>query len=263
MRKLAVLMAISAGLVASQGWALIEDGIIDGALGTDITAYDGWNRNTSGWYGPQEDQEVDYLATTGQAWDMEAFFLSGGTLTMVGGFDFQDGYQGYHAGDIFIDINGDANVPATAPYTSPQGYDYVLDMNWAALTYNVYALTSSSTVVPVGPSMRQGANPYRYSSGGTLLSSGVSVADYESSVASVGGLTGGSHNVLQFDLSGINSLWPILDSDADSRVDGGVAFHFTLECGNDMLTGRVPDGGATILLLGVALAGLGVIRRIS
>ena len=47
-----------------------------------------------------------YRSVTGQQWDLEGFFLSGSELTMVGGFDFENGEYAsghtYLAGDIFI-----------------------------------------------------------------------------------------------------------------------------------------------------------------
>jgi len=66
----------------------------------DITIYD--NRGTgTGWYGGNEDQEVEPGMVNTQAWDLEGFFLQGNSLSMVGGFDFKNGYEGYKSGDIF------------------------------------------------------------------------------------------------------------------------------------------------------------------
>lgn len=249
--------------------AMLNDGTIDNTLGTEITVFDGWNQYATGWYGAQEDNEVDYRASTGQGWDLEAMYLSGDTLSLVGGFNFASGFGGYRSGDIFIDINGDANVPAdVSKPTSPQGYDYVLDMNWASMTYNVFDLSPTSEIEPVGPSIRQGANPFRYRSGSgtaTLLpgGAGAGVADYEH-VTSVGTLEGDSHYVLQVNLSDVTALWGILDTDGNGAVDGDIGFHFTIECGNDILNGKAPavaDGGATIVLLGVALMGVGALVR--
>ena len=55
-------------------------------LGGQITIHDGASSG-SGWNGPKEDQEVESGNATGQAWDMEGFFLEGTTLSMVGGRD--------------------------------------------------------------------------------------------------------------------------------------------------------------------------------
>ena len=36
-----------------------------------------------------------------QAWDLEAFLFDGTNLSLVGGYDFRDGYGGMASGDIF------------------------------------------------------------------------------------------------------------------------------------------------------------------
>ena len=76
--------------------------------------------------------------------------------------------------------------------------------------------------------------------------------------AELGGLVGTSHNVAQFDLSGLSSA---LDQSGDQLIDGGTHFHMTMDCGNDTMNGEqpLPDGGATIALLGMALVGLGAV----
>ena len=44
--------------------------------------------------------------------------------------------------------------------------------------------------------------------------------------------------------------------------------HYTQQCGNDLLIGqygtfnRVPDGGITVVLLGIGLCALGIFRKI-
>ena len=70
------------------------------SLGTNITIWDGVS-SSSDWHGIQEDQEVEPGCIPGQLWDLEGFFLDGTMLTMVGGFDFENGYGGYQSGDIF------------------------------------------------------------------------------------------------------------------------------------------------------------------
>lgn len=44
----------------------------------------------------------------------------------------------------------------------------------------------------------------------------------------------------------------------------GSLIHYTIECGNDGMKGRVPsvpDGGTTLCLLGAGVAALGIMRR--
>ena len=62
-------------------------------FGTNITIWDK-EGSGSGWYGTQEDQEVTPNCVTGQVWDLEGFFLKDHKLTVVGGFDFKNGYLG-------------------------------------------------------------------------------------------------------------------------------------------------------------------------
>jgi len=91
-------------------------------LGANITMYDGSSSTADVWYGMQEDQEVEPNCTTGQSWDLEGFFLNGNILTMVGGYDFANGYENTTSGDIFFDINGDYRA-GTAP--SGNGHEVV------------------------------------------------------------------------------------------------------------------------------------------
>src|SRR5882724_10482020 len=99
-------MIVSAAFVAGAAMA--------SPFGTDITISDK-NYAGSGWYSNREDQETETNpeTVTSQQWDMEGMFLSGTSLTLVGGYDFKNGVtwsdgHNYKSGDIFIDINGDA-----------------------------------------------------------------------------------------------------------------------------------------------------------
>ena len=53
----------------------------------------------------------------------------------------------------------------------------------------------------------------------------------------------------------------------DYMGNTGAYFHYTMACGNDNLMGharqlsRVPDGGVTVLLLGMAVVGMGLVGR--
>ncbi len=65
-------------------------------FGTNITKYDreSTTTDTSSWYGPQEDQEVEPGNQTGQIWDLEGFFLKGSELAIVAGFNLTGGVAG-------------------------------------------------------------------------------------------------------------------------------------------------------------------------
>ena len=108
----------------------------------------------------------------------------------------------------------------------------------------------------------RGANPWRYSSGGTNIANGgisytAGVADGGAALVALGlgHLVGGSHNILAIDLSYLS-------------VTAGttVYFSYTMECGNDSIKGeysggfdRVPDETASVLLIGLGLAAMSVV----
>lgn len=236
-------------------------------FGVNITMYDGIGTQTN------EDNEVEPGNLTGQQWDLEGFFLKGTTLTVVGGFDFKNGvadpYTGrlprYHSGDIFIDTNGqvvygaslanDQGSQGGSPVTlsnSNFGYEYVIDLDFATLTYNVYLLNDSS-LFTVYFDQNSDSNPWRYASGGTAVSGyqGKGFPYYTGlSNLQVGGLTlwngQGTHNAFSVDISFLPSPTSFLA-------------HFTVECGNDNLMGQVPEPGTMVLLV-TGLLGLAAVR---
>ena len=245
-------------------------------LGTNITINDGISPATGTGVG-KEDNECEPNMVQSQVWDLEGFFLAGKQLSIVGGYNFytgvSDGSKYLKAGDIFIDINGDAiHSPNTIPgYNYDPGYktvsnglfkyDYVLDVDWANGTYSIVKLNSNSLVqdTEYGSAWNKPSNPWKYDSGGQVLANNLSFnpfnkAKYTDAATGFDGWDRKDmHYVATFDLGTYVDLTK------------GALFHNTMECGNDNLIGQsapepVPEP-STCLLVGLGVATLVAVRR--
>jgi hypothetical protein len=270
---------LSLVFAAGFGFLFFNSNAIAGYLDNyaNITIYDKNSSQSSGWNGPQEDQEVEPGAVTGQEWDLEGFFAYDSMLALVGGYDLQYGEDGILPGDVYIDVDGDAKYGPinngtgynNTEVTNNFGYDYVLDIDHSSTTptYSVFELIDgTSKNITVTYQQMQASNPWLYSSGGTQVAGAGGTTGYLTDLTNTAlgldgssalkgkdeSLTSNDHNMMTFDLS---------------FLPGGTIYtaHYTMECGNDALMGSgstaaVPEP-ATIFLLGSGLLGLFGFRK--
>lgn len=239
-------------------------------LGKNITTNnDGSFNSENSWYGPHEDEEVEPGMETGQIWDLEGFFLKGKTLTLVGGYDFKNGVKDndgkyIKSGDLFFNIHGVDNNTTSV-------YNYVFDLKEITSTnhpnnstYDIYELDNNSKFETSSVKGNFKSDPWRYdltnSTAPKKVKDSLKVT-YKSNLKDekVGGMEGGNHYAMIFDLSFFADLFDSKPFDFD--------VHYTMGCGNDNILGSTrpipipnPEPG-TFLLFGFGLIGFGAFLR--
>lgn len=234
---------------------------------------------TSTKLGGLGDNAVSPGCDQGNVWDLESVLLDGTQLSLVGSYDFKNGqvdpYRSpttYYSGDIFIDLDNNAKnfeVPNSngSLYenyltfnNSATQYDYAIKLDFNTNTYTAYKLDNNSVLSSVyfnNYDLNNNGNPFQLVSGGIAVGTGT--LGYQTGLADNASLgytswgTSSTHNMVTVDLASLHTNITDLTT------------HFTIGCGNDVLTGsaKVPEPGMLSLagLSLMSLIGLAASRR--
>jgi len=209
------------------------------------------------------------------------YVAPGNILSLVGGYNFTNGQDGWRGGDIFIDINpgfAPTNVDGGVGSIEPPnvlganggGYDYVIDISPVDGTYDVYAISG----LTVGSGLLSAfyfpqSNPWRlvdnYSPGPGqsvqwITSGSFAMTTYATDAALDGGTWNSGYLPDGADPAGLYH-YVLGGFDLSFLTSPSYYIHYTQQCGNDVLTGLVIPEPSTYVLFGLGLAALAARRK--
>lgn len=284
MKKLLCLFSLCVALInATSRDITISDNHIGNGVGSWVP-FGGPASSVDGRPGVYEDNEVEPLNNAHQKWDYEGFIQNNHRLSIVAGFDFKNGAEiphdgWFYPGDIFIG----QNMIRSPSFVTTGYHNYLNDGasgSWQYVihfndgpdgnlhgiqdgdTYEVRALNRFSVLESVYYRSNRDSNPFRYVSGGDLITTGqihiqnnISDADLPFVIGS--SFVGGWHNILTVDLSWLDQ----------STIVGPSYLNTTISCGNDDLRGilagfePVPDNGSSLVALAFGFGAIVAVRR--
>ncbi len=221
--------------------------------------------------GVPEAGRVEAGATANNSWDLASFELSGGSLTMSGGFNFATGWgtgvggNPFPIGDIFVY----SGVPysGTSPFAGKDNWTHVIHFQRGTIAPGASSNpVINGSVINYQIIANGSQNGYIYTQNPQALITNLPwmVGDLPSTqtgpalwTPGVYASSGAAHTTTVNSTTFQNSI----TVDVSSILTSDQYFSVTMRCGNDILWGRVPDGGFTLVLLSLGLGALAFVAR--